>query len=157
MSLYRYFKPVTKPRNLPANLPDPEGPLSGVLPSSTIKAANDAVLAASRQPQPPKSSKRGPYVTLTGVQQAEVARFALAHGNQAAIHRYTEEYSSKIKDSSVSTWKSKYVEEFSRKRDAGEFEENGDIVVHSIPQKKEEGHYFWVTSLMIESRSTSRK
>ena len=45
------------------NLPDPEGPLSDVLPSSTIKAANDAVLATSRQlEQAPKSSKlkRGP-------------------------------------------------------------------------------------------------
>jgi len=45
MSLYRYFKPVTK------NLPDPEGPLSDVLPSSTIKAAIDAVLAVSQQPK----------------------------------------------------------------------------------------------------------
>jgi len=109
------------------NLPDPEGPLSDILPSSTIEAASDAVLATSKQPeQARKSSKTGPYVTLTGVQQAQVARFALLHGNQA--------YSTKIKDSSVSTWKLKYVEEFGRKR--GEFEENGDIIVHSIPQKK---------------------
>ena len=120
------------------NLPDPEGPLSDVLPSSTIKAANDAVLATSRQlKQAPKSSKlkRGPYVTLTGV-QAQVARYAFLHGNQAAIRRYNDEYSTDIKDSSLSTRKSKYVEEFSYKRDAEEFEENGDIVVHSIPQKK---------------------
>jgi len=30
---------------------DPEGPLPDVLPSSTIKAANDAVLAVSQQPE----------------------------------------------------------------------------------------------------------
>ena len=131
MSLYRYFKPVGK------NLPDPEGPLSNVLPSSTIKAANDAVLATSRQPErAPKGSKRGSYATLTGVQQAQVARYAFSYGNKAAIHRYSEEYSTNIKDSSVSTWKSKYAKEFDRKRGAGEVEQNGDIVVHSIPQKK---------------------
>ena len=39
MALYQYFKPVSK------SLPDPEGPLSKTLPSATIKAANDAVLA----------------------------------------------------------------------------------------------------------------
>ena len=51
------------------NLPDPDGPLSDVLPSFTIKAANDAVLAVSQQPkQARKSSKR---VTLTGVEQAQ--------------------------------------------------------------------------------------
>ena len=73
MSLYQYFKPVAK------NLPDPEGPLSDVLPSLTIKAANDAVLATSRQlKQAPKSSKlkRGPYIMLTRVQQAQIARYA---------------------------------------------------------------------------------
>ena len=73
---------------------------------------------------------------LTGVQQAQVARYGFSHGNQAAIRRYNDEYSTDIKDSSLSTWKSKYVEEFGRKQDVGEFEENGDIVVHSIPQKK---------------------
>ena len=37
MTLYQYFKPVSK------NLPDSEGPLSETLPSATIKAANEAV------------------------------------------------------------------------------------------------------------------
>ena len=45
MALYRYFKPVSK------SLPDPEGLLSETLPSATIKAANEAVLAASKQPK----------------------------------------------------------------------------------------------------------
>jgi len=39
MLLYRYFQPVAK------SLPDLNGPLSSVMPLSTIKAANDAVLA----------------------------------------------------------------------------------------------------------------
>ena len=45
MALYQYFKPVSK------SLPDPEGPLSETLPSATIKAANEAVLAALKQPK----------------------------------------------------------------------------------------------------------
>ena len=43
MALYRYLKPVSK------SLPDPEGLLSETLPSATIKAANEAVLAASKE------------------------------------------------------------------------------------------------------------
>jgi len=59
---------------------------------------------------------------LTGVQQAEVARYAFSHGNKAAIHCYGKEYSTEIKDSSVCTWKSKYAKEIDCKREAGEFE-----------------------------------
>ena len=48
-ALYQYFKPMSK------SLPDPEGRLSDTLPSATIKAAreaaNEAVLAASKQPK----------------------------------------------------------------------------------------------------------
>ena len=43
MALYQYFKPASK------SLPDPEGLLSETLLSATIKAANEAVLAASKQ------------------------------------------------------------------------------------------------------------
>ena len=43
MALYGYFKLVSK------SLPDPEGLLSEAMPSATIKAANETVLAASRQ------------------------------------------------------------------------------------------------------------
>ena len=112
MSLYRYFKSV------PKRLPDPEGPLSETLPSATINAANEAVLAASKQPRkerPSKSRKRGHYVKLTGVQQAQIARYVFSHGNQAAIRRYNKEYTTEIRESSVSMWKSKYVAELDRK------------------------------------------
>ena len=45
MGLYLYFKPVSKSQ------PDPEGPLSETLLSAIIKVANEAVLAASKQPK----------------------------------------------------------------------------------------------------------
>jgi len=88
-----------------------QGPLFDELLSSTIKVDNDAVLvvATSRRSNGvPKPTKRGPRVTLTGVKQAEVERFAFLHGNKFAICLYSKEYSSEIKDSSVSIWKSKY-------------------------------------------------
>ena len=119
-----------------ATLLDPEGQLSDELPST---AANDAVLAMTTARQSnggPKPTKRGPYVILTRVQQAEEARFAILHGNKAGICRYSKEYSTEIKDRSVNTRKSKYVEEFDCKRKGGVSEENEDVVVHSIPQKK---------------------
>ena len=43
MVLYQYFKQLYR------SLPDLEGPLSETLLSAYIKAANDAVLAASKQ------------------------------------------------------------------------------------------------------------
>jgi len=49
-------------------LPDPEGPLSDVLPSSTIKGANDAVLAVSQQPERIVELTVDSAVVLVGVE-----------------------------------------------------------------------------------------
>ena len=89
MALYHYFKPVSK------SLPDLEGPLSEALPTTSIKAANEAVLAAMKESNewPSKSTKGGHYVKLTGVQQAQIARYACSHGNQATICQYNKKYS----------------------------------------------------------------
>ena len=53
-ALYSYFKLVSK------SLPDPGGRLSKALPLATIKAANEDVWAAKKQPKerPSKSRKR---------------------------------------------------------------------------------------------------
>jgi len=105
MALFRYFKPVPKS----SKLPDPEGPLSQSMPSASIKDANEAYLKAAARSE---VSKRGSYVKLTGVQQAQIARYAFTHGNKEAIHYYTKQYCVlEIAESSVSTWKAKYTEE----------------------------------------------
>ena len=132
MALYCYFKLVSK------SLPDLEGLLSEALPTTSIKAANEAVLAAMKESNewPSKSTKGGHYVKLTGVQQAQIARYACSHGNQAAICWYSEEYSTEIRENSVSTWKSKYVAELDRKREAGDFEASGEVAVDTLPLKK---------------------
>ena len=143
MSLYRYFKPLAK------NLPDPEVSLSNEVPSSIIKAANDAVLTVNTSRQSdgvPKLAKRGPYVTLTGVQQAEVARYAVSHGNKAAISRCSKEYSVEIKDSSVSTWKSKYVKNLIKSVRLGSLRVMEMLLCIQYHRRREGGRYFWATS-----------
>ena len=47
-----------------------------------------------------------------------------------------EEYSTDIKESSVSTWKYKYVEELDHKRKAGDFKASGEVVINTLPLKK---------------------
>ena len=126
-SLYRYFKPVAK------KLPDPDGPLLKSIPPSSIQAANDAYIEASGHSQ---SSKRGSYVRLTGVQQAEISKYALAYGNKAAISHYSKRFCVDIPKSSVSTWKAKYISELNRKRAIEDFEPSGEILIQSLPSKK---------------------
>ena len=55
---------------------------------------------------------QGPYVKLMPVQKAQIAKYALASGNKAAIVlRYTKEFQTKInyKMSSVSMQKAKLI------------------------------------------------
>ena len=102
MALFRYLNQFHS-----SKLPDPEEPLSQSMPSVSIKDANEAYLKAAAQ-----SSKCGSYVNLTGFQQAQIARYAFAHGNKDAIRYYTNQYCvPEIAESSVSTWKAKYTEE----------------------------------------------
>ena len=88
MSLYRYYKPVPK-------LPYPDGPLSRLVPSSSILDANDTYIKTSSAG---RSSKRGSYVKLTGVQQAQIAKYALFHGNKEAIRQFTKQYCVEIRE-----------------------------------------------------------
>lgn len=76
MSLHRYFKVSSK-------LPDPNGPLSQVVPSETIKAANKSISETVENTGTKRS--RGTYQKFTAVQQAQVAKYAVENGNQAAI------------------------------------------------------------------------
>ena len=89
-TLHCYFKPtagvVVKRQD--KRLPDPNRPLSSIISAEAIRNANDAH-GQSAQVQGGESlgeSKRprGSYVKLTPVQQAQIAKYALANGNKAA-------------------------------------------------------------------------
>ena len=60
MSLYRYFR-------MNKNLPHPSGPLSKIVPSSSIEAANAKVSVLLTEPQNPEEKVvgRGPYQKLS--------------------------------------------------------------------------------------------
>ena len=58
---------------------------------------------------------------FTPVQQAQVAKYAVEIGNKAAIHHYSKEFRSVIKECTISTWKSKYLEELRKCHKSGKY------------------------------------
>ena len=66
--------------------------------------------------------------------QAAVAKYALLHGNKAAMRRFTKELGKDIKETSVSTWKKKYEAELKRVLDISD--DKSDVSVKRLPVKK---------------------
>ena len=127
MALYRFFK-----KELP-EVPSPYGPLSSSLSPATIKDANVAVKqCADRAATKP----RGPYVKFTPEDQAAIAKYALWHGNKAAIRHFSKELGKEIKDSSVCMWKKKYSAELKRTVSKRDSDEKGEVCVKSLPVKR---------------------
>ena len=62
------------------NLPDPSGPLSKVVWSSSIEAANTKVSALLSHQELKKKTSRGPYARFSAEKKAEVGRRAAEHG-----------------------------------------------------------------------------
>ena len=129
MSLHQYFKISSK-------LPDPNGPLSKEVPSEHIKEANRSIEAATQDTSSGTSGGakrgRGTYIKFTPVQQAQVAKYAVENGNKAAICHYSKEFHSDIKESMLSTWKSKYLEELRKHHKSEKYAESGEIVISSL-------------------------
>ena len=124
MSIRRYLRPVN-------SLPQPDGPLSSSLPPVAIKEANKSVEAVySTQ----RKRKRGTYEKLTPEQQLAVAKYAALHGNQAAVRHFSKEFEIDVKESSVRTWKTEYLNLLSRMRMKGESPDQADI--KCLPVKK---------------------
>ena len=127
MALHHYFKISSK-------LPNPNGPLSESIPSQVIKEANEIVKQSTQNGSTKLS--RGTYLKFTPTQQAQAAKYAIENGNQAAIHRYSKEFCTEIKESIPSTWKSKYLNEIKEHHKARAYDKSGEIVVSSLPSKK---------------------
>ena len=73
---------------------------------------------------------------FTPEDQAAIAKYALWHGNKAAIRHFSKELGKEIKDSSVCTWKKKYSAELKRSASKRDSEEKGEVCVNSLPIKK---------------------
>ena len=108
MVLLKYFQRVSDA------LPTPDGPLSVSVPSLSISAANKMVKRAIEP-----ARKRGSYDSFTPEEKARIAKRASEHGVTAAI-RYFSKVHPSLKESSVRTWKKKYLIEMAKKRKAGE-------------------------------------
>ena len=86
MGLYHYLKPVTEGLNVC-------GPHSSTLTPATVKDTNMAIksCAGSSAVKP-----RGMYAKFTPKEQAAIAKYALLHGNKAAIRRFLKQLGKEI-------------------------------------------------------------
>ena len=94
MSILKYFKPICK-KEKDFALPDPSGPLSERVPSSSIEAANKKVSellanpleSSSEQEVHPSQSKtkRKPYLILDPAQRHKIGKRAAENGIAASL------------------------------------------------------------------------
>ena len=122
MALYHYFK-----RHPDEKLPDPQGPLSIKMPSSSIASANGEVRGVASQ----EPASRGAYSKFTSEQKAVIGKRAAEHGVAATIRFYAKKFPN-LKESSVRTWKSAYTLEIKKRRREG----HDDLSVKTLPEKK---------------------
>ena len=138
MSLFKYFK-CSDPAH-PKVLPQPDGPLATLMPSSSIVAANKEVKTALDssvehktdeifRKKSEKSSKRGRYDIYSPEEKASIGKRAAEH---STIRYYAKKYPKRplLKGSSVRTWKNKYTAELGCRKRTG-----GDVDVTELPQK----------------------
>ena len=112
-TLHCYFKPRAGHGALNGKISKKQIYRTSILYHSSIRDANDAGGARGGKCKQSRDS----YVKLTLAQQAQIAKYALASGNKAAILlRYTKEFQTEIsyKMSSVSMQRAKYVSELKR-------------------------------------------
>ena len=82
MSLYCYFSAV----DITSELPDPSGPLSKVVPSSSIEATNSKVSVALKLDQ--EKETRRPHGRVSAEKKAEIGRRVAEHGVASTVCYY---------------------------------------------------------------------
>ena len=104
--ILRYFHLVKDPSSSKAaGLPDPNGPLSKVIPSSTIAAANEKVCAIGKT----GAVSKMPYLHLTAAQKYQVGKRAAEFGTTNTIRYYARRFPGiPLKETSVRRFKSQY-------------------------------------------------
>ena len=126
MALLRYLQ--CKDR-----LPEPKESLSSSIPPQAITRVNQEVQAATeKEVQVREKGKRGAYHRYSPRECADIGRYASQHGMAAAVRFFSRKLKSTVRETTVRTIKTAYVEEIRRKR-RGE-PSGGDITV--LPLKK---------------------
>ena len=116
MSILQYYKRVSRPTG--STLPNPDGPLSGSIPSRAIAAANLEVRHTIEASKTQK--KRGAYHTYTPQQRTTIGKHAVENGVLSAKRKYSKKLNIEINESTVRSFKKAYLEEMSRKHKVNE-------------------------------------
>ena len=87
-----YFRAAKKESpKIETNLPDPNGPLSKVIPSSTIAKINDKVISAIEKPV---AVSRGSYFHVTAAQKYQIGRRTAEFGATNTLRYYAKNFPS---------------------------------------------------------------
>ena len=102
MALLKYFHVILRTGESPvgssgdktsSGLPDPTGPLSSAVPSSSIVAANEAVAHVH---QAVGQKKRGPYLKISNENKAKIGKYASENGQSSAVRHFSKVQTSSI-------------------------------------------------------------
>ena len=127
MALLKYFKRETSENN---GLPDPSGPLTKSVPSTSIAAANLNVRSIIESQN---KQKRGNYGKFTPEQKAMIGKRAAEHGVVAAVRYYIKQFPN-LKENTVRDWRNAYRLEL--KKRVRKRSEGAAIDITELPQKK---------------------
>ena len=126
MALLRYLEKVPTESD---RVPNPRGPLEKVLPPEVTRSANELVREVLTPIIP--ANKRGKYQVLSATLKAKIGKYAAENGNTAASRHFSKDLEKPLSEGTIRGFKSKYLDELSRKRKANE-----DLTTESLPDKK---------------------
>ena len=133
--ILKYFHRIVKKSSsdeTKVNLPDPSGPLSKVIPSSTIAIANEKVSAIEEMPG---AASRTPYLHLTGAQKFKVGKRAAEFGTTNTLRYYAIHFPNlPLKEASVRRFKTQYLSELNKKNPGAECSQDNKVC--DLPSKK---------------------
>ena len=157
LSLLQYYK-IKRPV-----FPNPNGPLARVVPSSSIVATNEVVknviseaTAGTSEGLKGSLKEQGPYVQFNPEEKARIGKRAVEYGVASTVRHFKCTFSDlEMKESSVRTWRNKYLDGLSKRKRAGE-----EMYVNELSDKKRgrrlmlgEELYKQVQSYVLDLRS----
>ena len=102
MVLLQYFQPV--PRE---ELPNSEGPLSAIVPSTAICIANDCTRSLPAE----GVKKRCSYIKLSSEKRAKIGKYTSENSVAAAARHYSKQLPKPLSESTIYGTKKTYLQE----------------------------------------------
>ena len=130
MNLFKYFKHTDDKTH--SILPDPQGSLSAIVPSSRIEAVNAAVKPVIEEQMDGNSSSRGKYEIFSPDEKAKIGKRAAEFGVLATIRHFSKKYPDRVlKEATVRGWKNKYKNELLKLKKSDK-----EVVVRELVDRK---------------------